>query len=479
VLIGRSGMSDARFEEFVQACGPRLRRMALVLTGDPDRAEQLLVTSLGWMGAHWSRVRDRPEAYARAVLARAVVGRRGDAGALLRAYDHVSGEYLPHLLDDGREGAIEPLERSDRLGLLHALTARSAGRSRADTRARPFTQTPAHGDGPPSPDAVRREVARARLRRGGAIGLVAASLVVCLALLVAAAPALGRYLAGLDHRRADDDPLPATLAGRERLGLADVDLGVPGRAATVRVVPASLDLAVVVGCDGSAGIVDVRVAVNGRRMEHQACTGAGIDQSSAGGDTFEAYWNHLGVAANRPMTVTAQAVQSAGSDSALTTPLPHVRLALGVYGTPPPASNLPAILPDRPAGVPATDHLVVSVDLGPARRIWTLDGAPLTGGPFTLAVACAGPVDPYGYRANVGGLPSTMVIGACSTAGQEVQLTADDVRAGGGAPGRPLVLTAMMTTSPERPDILTGPLHAGAAVRVWLYEKAPMTDRPG
>lgn len=473
-------MRDAGFQEFVEACGPRLRRMALALTGDRDRAEQLLVTSLGWTGAHWSRVRDRPEAHARAVLARAVAGRRGDADALLRAYDHVSGEYLPHLLDDGRESAAgQPADRPGRLELLPGLPVGPDGWSHAGTGGQPSVQTPSQGVGPPPPDAVRREVARARLRRGGAIGLVAVSLVACIAVLVAAVPAIGRFLANLDDRRADHGPLPVNLAGRDRLGLADVDLGVPGRTATVRVVPASLNLAVAVGCDGSGGIVDVRVAVNGRRVGHQACTGAGIDQRSAVGDTFEAYWSHVGVVANRPMTVTAQAVRSADSDAPLTTPLPHVRLALGVYGTPPPPSNLPTTLPDRPAGIPATDHLVATADLGPARRTWTLDGTPLTGGPFTLAVACAGPVDPYGYRADVGGVARTRVVGACSAGGEEMQLSAAEARGAGVEPGVPLVLTAMMTMTPERQDILTGPLHAGAVVRVWLYERSQAAGRPG
>jgi hypothetical protein len=100
-------MTDAGFEDFVEACSPRLRRLSLALTGDRSRAERLLVASLASSGARWSRVRERPEAYARAVLARSVAGRRGDADALLKAYDDVSGECLPQPVDAAGDAAGE------------------------------------------------------------------------------------------------------------------------------------------------------------------------------------------------------------------------------------------------------------------------------------------------------------------------------------------------------------------------------------
>ncbi|MEU9077154.1 SigE family RNA polymerase sigma factor [Kitasatospora sp. NPDC004745] len=64
-------MSDANpdFEEFVAACGPKLLRVAWLLTGDPHQAEDLLQTAFARVWPKWDRVAiDRPEAYTRKVL---------------------------------------------------------------------------------------------------------------------------------------------------------------------------------------------------------------------------------------------------------------------------------------------------------------------------------------------------------------------------------------------------------------------------
>ncbi|MGZ4649473.1 MAG: hypothetical protein ACXV3A_02890 [Kineosporiaceae bacterium] len=449
-------MTDPGLEEFVAACAPRLRRLCLVLTGEPDRAEHLLVAALAHVAASWSRTREQPEAHARAFLARAVAGRRGDPDALLRAYDELSGEGLPHLVD-----ADPPAGGATRVTPAHLDDVRRLLREHAD---RLRGHEPAR---PPRAELLRRELARVRLRRGGVVAALAAALLV----LVAAIPALGRGLAEVNDRLADEGPLPSTLFGRERLGLADLDLARPQGTATVRVVPASLDLAVAVACVGSRDIVDVRVAVNSGPPDHQVCTGDGVDQRSAGGSTFEGYWASSGVTAGRPMTVTAQAVEDPRSDAPLRLPLPGVHLVLAVYGTPPPATRLPAVLPDRPVGVPADARLVAGIELGPERRTWTTDGVPVTDGPFLLAVACGGPSDAFGFRADVGGAHRTRMTGACSAGQRVAEIGVTELRGAGVVPGRPLVLTAMMTTTPERPEILTGPLHAGAAVRVWLFEE--------
>ncbi|MFD4656394.1 SigE family RNA polymerase sigma factor [Kitasatospora sp. NPDC058444] len=64
-------MRDAtpNFEEFVSACGPKLLRMAWLLTGDRHQAEDLLQTALAKVWPKWERISlDRPEAYLRKVL---------------------------------------------------------------------------------------------------------------------------------------------------------------------------------------------------------------------------------------------------------------------------------------------------------------------------------------------------------------------------------------------------------------------------
>ncbi|MDH6708943.1 RNA polymerase sigma-70 factor (sigma-E family) [Kitasatospora sp. MAA19] len=57
------------FEEFVSACGPKMLRVAWLLTGDPHQAEDLLQTALAKVWPKWERISiDRPEAYLRKTL---------------------------------------------------------------------------------------------------------------------------------------------------------------------------------------------------------------------------------------------------------------------------------------------------------------------------------------------------------------------------------------------------------------------------
>jgi RNA polymerase sigma-70 factor (sigma-E family) len=59
------------FEAFVAARSTALLRTAWLLTGDPDRAQDLLQTTLATCWTRWSRIRsDDPEGYVRRVLAR-------------------------------------------------------------------------------------------------------------------------------------------------------------------------------------------------------------------------------------------------------------------------------------------------------------------------------------------------------------------------------------------------------------------------
>ncbi|MER5772209.1 SigE family RNA polymerase sigma factor [Streptomyces sp. NPDC001985] len=64
-----SGGDEGDFEAFVAARGPRLLRVAWLLTGDRHLAEDLLQTALAKVWPKWHTVaRDHPEAYIRRTL---------------------------------------------------------------------------------------------------------------------------------------------------------------------------------------------------------------------------------------------------------------------------------------------------------------------------------------------------------------------------------------------------------------------------
>ncbi|MEU0986117.1 SigE family RNA polymerase sigma factor [Streptomyces sp. NPDC005953] len=64
-----SEYGDGDFEAFVAARGPRLLRMAWLLTGDAHLAEDLLQTVLAKVWPNWSKIsREHPEAYIRKAL---------------------------------------------------------------------------------------------------------------------------------------------------------------------------------------------------------------------------------------------------------------------------------------------------------------------------------------------------------------------------------------------------------------------------
>ncbi len=65
----------ADFEEFVVARRGALLRTAYLLTGNHHDAEDLVQSALIKVVPKWERIRDRPEAYVRAVLARESVNR--------------------------------------------------------------------------------------------------------------------------------------------------------------------------------------------------------------------------------------------------------------------------------------------------------------------------------------------------------------------------------------------------------------------
>ena len=63
-------MADQEFDAYVVASGPRLKRLAFLLTGDVDTAEDLLQAAYAKALPRWSRIRsyDEPDAYLRRVM---------------------------------------------------------------------------------------------------------------------------------------------------------------------------------------------------------------------------------------------------------------------------------------------------------------------------------------------------------------------------------------------------------------------------
>lgn len=69
---------DAEYSEYVAARLASLRRLAVVLCDDPQRADDLLQAALTKLYVHWGRARaaDHPDAYARTVLVHEFVHER-------------------------------------------------------------------------------------------------------------------------------------------------------------------------------------------------------------------------------------------------------------------------------------------------------------------------------------------------------------------------------------------------------------------
>jgi len=103
----------AAFEGFVQNSSDRLLRTAYLLCGDRGHAEDLVQTTLLRTARRWSQARDRPQAYARAVLVNLVKDRwRDRARRPAEAHQYVDP---PHPDD--------PFERSALLALTRQLSA--------------------------------------------------------------------------------------------------------------------------------------------------------------------------------------------------------------------------------------------------------------------------------------------------------------------------------------------------------------------
>ncbi|HET9422789.1 MAG TPA: SigE family RNA polymerase sigma factor [Nocardioides sp.] len=65
-----TAVHEDSFEDYVHASGPRLKRLAFLLTGDLNQAEDLLQSAYAKAMPHWNKVRgyDVPDAYMRRVM---------------------------------------------------------------------------------------------------------------------------------------------------------------------------------------------------------------------------------------------------------------------------------------------------------------------------------------------------------------------------------------------------------------------------
>src|SRR3954469_15757124 len=104
----------ADFEEFVIVRRDALLRTAYLLTGDHHDAEDLVQSALIKVVPKWSRIKDRPEAYVRQVLARESVNRwRG------RRWREVTTDLVPEAMHH------PSADSADRIALLEDLRRRS------------------------------------------------------------------------------------------------------------------------------------------------------------------------------------------------------------------------------------------------------------------------------------------------------------------------------------------------------------------
>jgi RNA polymerase sigma-70 factor (sigma-E family) len=117
--MAMTGESD--FDSYVRASGPRLKRLAFLLTGDLDTAEDLLQSAYAKVLPHWGRVRryEDPDAYVR----RAMVSIRTSWWRRLRGREVLTGD-LPERLGGGGDPAVSEGELDAVLRALRTLPRR-------------------------------------------------------------------------------------------------------------------------------------------------------------------------------------------------------------------------------------------------------------------------------------------------------------------------------------------------------------------
>jgi RNA polymerase sigma-70 factor (sigma-E family) len=107
----------ADFEEFVVARRDALLRTAYLLTGNHHDAEDLVQSALIKVVPKWGRIKDRPEAYVRQVLARESVSRWRR-----RRWREVTTDVVPETTDQYSTGSTGT---TDRIALLEDLRSLS------------------------------------------------------------------------------------------------------------------------------------------------------------------------------------------------------------------------------------------------------------------------------------------------------------------------------------------------------------------
>ena len=112
-------MTDASFDRFVHEHHASLFRTAVLMTGNPETAQDLVQTALARVYARWSRIRDEePAAYAR----RIVVNAHRDVWRRNRGREHLVPE-MPEPAS-APDATSRIVERDSVVRALSALTAR-------------------------------------------------------------------------------------------------------------------------------------------------------------------------------------------------------------------------------------------------------------------------------------------------------------------------------------------------------------------
>ena len=103
--------TEQEFTQFVRSSSPRLQRTALLLTGDPGLAEDILQTADAKLFVSWRRVRstESPLAFARTTLTNVYLSHRR-----ARRNSELPSDALP-------DAGVTPSRTEDRLDLMAAL----------------------------------------------------------------------------------------------------------------------------------------------------------------------------------------------------------------------------------------------------------------------------------------------------------------------------------------------------------------------
>lgn len=113
VRMLKSGSRDEQFEAFVTDAGPYLLRVAVLLSGDRNQAEDLVQATFERTYRHWERARRAdPQAYARKILVNLRIDRwRSSRREVITSPDTMPQHIAPGHADavDGRNEVVRAL----------------------------------------------------------------------------------------------------------------------------------------------------------------------------------------------------------------------------------------------------------------------------------------------------------------------------------------------------------------------------------